>query len=81
MASITPLSAMDRHTTRYLRWCQVVDIVEEAGLSQSEARKIINAVHGTPDDPRKQLPGRGKPLYMRRVVLRLFGLLEESAPA
>jgi hypothetical protein len=81
MPSITSLSAIDRHTTRYLHWWQVVEIAEEAGIPRTMARKIIGAAQDTEDEPRKYLRGRSKPLYVRCVVLRLFGLLEESAPA
>lgn len=81
MPSITSLSAIDRHATRYLHWWQVAEIAEESGISPTMARKIIGAAQDTEDEPRKYLRGRSKPLYVRRVVLRLFGLLEESAPA
>lgn len=80
--SLIQQTAMQRYATKtYLKWGDVVEIAEEAGLPKSAARKIIAASQGTAEEPRKYLPGRSKPLYMRRVVLRLFGLLEESASA
>lgn len=65
----------------YLAWSDVKHVAQEAGIPASSARKIIDSVRDTDSDPRKYLPGRTKPLYVRCVVLRLFGLAEESPSA
>lgn len=66
--------AIQKHTQTYLHWWQVREIAEEEGVPLKAARMMTDADSGA----RKYLHGRQKPLYLRRVVLRLFGLLDES---
>lgn len=67
-------SALERHAQTYLQWWQVMEICEEAGITVKQARLMLDEESGA----RKYLPKRARPLYIRRVVLRLFGLLEDS---
>lgn len=54
-----------------------MEICEEAGITVKQARLMLDEESGA----RKYLPKRLRPLYIRRVVLSLFGLLEEDSPA
>lgn len=54
-----------------------MEICEEAGITVKQARLMLDEESGA----RKYLPKRSRPLYIRRVVLSLFGLLEEDSSA
>lgn len=77
MPVIARSSAVERHQQTYLQWWQVMEICEEAGITVKQARLMLDEESGA----RKYLPKRSRPLYIRRVVLSLFGLLEEDSPA
>jgi hypothetical protein len=77
MPMLAQSSAVERHSQTYLQWWQVMDIAEQTGITLKQARLLLDKDSGA----RKYLPKRSRPLYIRRVVLRLFGLLEENSPA
>lgn len=70
----TKKPALERHTGTYLQWWQVQDIAEEEGVPIKSARVLL----GPGSEARIYLKGRTKPLYLRRVVLVLLGLQNES---
>lgn len=77
MPMLDRISAVQRHSQTFLQWWQVMDIADETGITLKQARLLLDKDSGA----RKYLPKRARPLYIRRVVLRLFGLLEENSPA
>jgi hypothetical protein len=66
--------ALERYTGTYLQWWQVQDIAEEEGVPVKSVRVLLSRESGA----RYYLPKRMKPLYIRRVVLDLLGLANES---
>jgi len=66
--------ALERYTGTYLQWWQVQDICEEEGVPLKTARVLC----GPGSEARIYLKGRINPLYLRRVVLDLLGLLNSS---
>ena len=72
--TLTKKPALQRYTGTYLQWWQITDIAEEEGVPMNAARVLL----GPGSEARIYLKGRVKPLYLRRVVLVLLGLQNES---
>ena len=66
--------ALELYTGTYLQWWQVHDMCVEEGVPLKTARALC----GRGSEARIYLKGRVNPLYQRRVVLDLLGLLNQS---